>query len=261
VTHSSRSPHHGRSLGSFLEYLQTQYIDWTWRRANHLRQANKVPQPRVEGRWVTETWRYLSSVESSTGADRRGISALRRRVFAQTIDLHEARGLERDILEARLLSGQSHEEISDRSSFPRDAVEAYEHIFFSFRQFQSSRYWMTNHAVKMPSRASSTPVGTVLRKYGYLSGPVALEMLIDVVSRTDGRSLCDDLPDISTSAGLAELSIRRLLALELLPSDARSAKAFSELHTDALESDRFPEIPEFGTLSLTDLLKVLPEVS
>jgi hypothetical protein len=56
-----------------------------------------------------------------------------------------------------------------------------------------------------------------------------------------------------------EHSSRRLLALDLLPSDARSAKALSELYIDALQSDQDRGAPGPDVLSLAELLQNWPD--
>ncbi|HUE74582.1 MAG TPA: hypothetical protein VMP01_27185 [Pirellulaceae bacterium] len=168
-------------------------------------------------RWISAAIEFLRSQAS------RGTATLptdMERAIEQARRIRDEGGLERDILEARLLSGQSYHEIANRGETTELAVEAFEQLFFFFRPFRSATDWVCVRAIRISGKSPAAPnVGVVLRKWGFFGGPIVLERLIETVRKLKGDSLISDLNlgEDCNYVDAEELAIRKLVAVDLLP--------------------------------------------
>lgn len=141
------------------------------------------------------------------------------RAIHEAVELHHRDTLEREILEARLLTLQPYQRVAAVSATPAAVAKAYEHLFFAFRGQLQATDWMTVHAIRFGIPDNTVTIGAVLRKYAFWAGWDRLEEMVQVVKNIGPGSLAADLPEARSEQGRLERSIRLLLAIEILPDE------------------------------------------
>jgi hypothetical protein len=128
----------------------------------------------------------------------------------------------RGTLEGRLLAGQSIEEVATACNLPSEAVAAYHALFFDVKDKLEARSYILNHAIGvLPcDELTEEDVDVILKRAGYLKGPVFLEWVLryyraelKVPSQLAGltREQLDDLHDL--------LTVRALILTWILPPE------------------------------------------
>jgi hypothetical protein len=85
-------------------------------------------------------------------------------------------------LEARILAGQSYEEIASKCAVPRETVALYEAVFFDVSNCLDSWMYILFQVVGLYAEPGLEDVGTLLKFYGYRAGPLVLDEIIKVVT-------------------------------------------------------------------------------
>lgn len=102
-------------------------------------------------------------------------------------------------IEARLLAGQSDEQIADKLDLPTDVVAGYVAAFFDFRSGLDRDTWLFLYAVQGPiTPGEELTEGDIWRLVAWLYGPVGVDLIIDDYrGRTDPENT-----DATVLAGL-----------------------------------------------------------
>jgi hypothetical protein len=109
------------------------------------------------------------------------------RLAARMPDVHAAYQLRttadkmaRGTVEARLLAGQSIEEVAARCGLTADAVAAYHALFFDVMGKLQARNYILIEAIGMWSflEMAETDVDLILKRAAFLKGPIFLEMFL-----------------------------------------------------------------------------------
>jgi hypothetical protein len=132
--------------------------------------------------------------------------------------LQEGGGLHRGEVEARLIAGQSDEEIASRTGWEPEVVSCFEQTFFNVRDRLGARDWLAYRAVGTGLRCGFAPgdLAGIWRAAAYGGGSVALEVVLAV---TLGRPLpdwpvpggCDSRYHTARLRLSAEMFVRSLL--------------------------------------------------
>ena len=121
-------------------------------------------------------------------------------------------------LEARVLAGQSTEEIAAKTFIPIEVVAAYEYWFFAVREHLDVSGWITREAVRRcPTGAlHCEDVGPFWRWVGYQFGPIALDHLLPAVDHETLRIKGIDayvIPSVPLDP-----AFKLLIAIERMPT-------------------------------------------
>jgi len=119
----------------------------------------------------TEAGRSKSHKTLATDAD---LAAWR-----QAVQLRDAGGLLKDEVEARLLAGQTDEEIAARCRLSPAAVGWYEAGLFHVRDHLDSPDWVVARVIGTTFPTGDD--GPVLKHFAYLGGPTVLDLVLAVV--------------------------------------------------------------------------------
>lgn len=212
--------------------------DWRWQRAQSLVAAGRNYSRRRDDADTGHAVHYLRALARCRRASP---TAPLPKCFDA---IHSARSIRegdfdaRMTLEARLIAGQTSDEIRDRTGVAADVVDAYERLFFNCRDHFDARDWLLLHcigAIECQDRIALDR-GTVLRCFAFFGGPCVLEAVLPYL--LGDQRLLDTPADLSTPNGRHEESIRLAVAFELLPWDAESFRltlriVLNDMHAQA----------------------------
>ena len=130
------------------------------------------------------------------------------------LELHQAGGWRRTLVEARLLAALPAAEVAQRSQMTEGAVTAYVVMFYDVVERLTGRDYILLRAIGTPRRAKSDLdyYAQSLKTVGYFMGPLALEMLAKLVFDDEGVYRTDTA-DLQTREG--RLAIRLRLFVEV----------------------------------------------
>jgi len=164
-------------------------------------------------------------------------------------------------LEARLLAGQSDEEIASRFGIEPGTVGKYERLFFEVRQRLTAPGWIIHEAIGPIERRRRPPfnLGAVWKLAAYAGGPIALEAIL-AASASQHRP---DWPFLGTADEPPLIrSCRRWIACHLAPEPARPghwielAAAVRLRERRAQQRDRAARTPECGAPAIAPRRRV-----
>ncbi|HVX62144.1 MAG TPA: hypothetical protein VHC19_16115 [Pirellulales bacterium] len=97
---------------------------------------------------------------------------------AAAFNFHRAGGLNRAVLQARLLAGESSQAIAAKMGMQPEAVDAYEALLYSVRDRLAARDWIASRVLGMfPWTAESrADKANLVRLYGYNGGPLLVDL-------------------------------------------------------------------------------------
>ena len=154
-------------------------VDWRWERARQLA-SGRSPRCRWDDKITLAASRFLRDQERTADeASGTGLVDRDREILGA---LQIRRGVPRLFweLEARILAGQSDEEIGSRLGVPGSVVEAYESLFFSVREKLHASDWVMCHVIgpKVYERLSEQDIDIIWKLWAYRGGPLVLDGLI-----------------------------------------------------------------------------------
>ncbi len=215
--------------------------DWRWRRACSLvdggRNFCRSRDDEETGRAVYFLRDLRRGLRPSSKAD-----LLRRSSDIHAAQqLHEEGGTARLVIQARVLAGQSSDEIAKLTCLTPSVIDTYEALFFHCREFLGFRDWIAFSAIGNAFRDGSKPdPGVVLKSFAYRGGPMVLEAVLPYLA--GGKSLWDAPPDLSTPEGRREQSTRLAVAAEMLPWDAKTCQKLHRIRVMMAEHERKPVV-------------------
>jgi hypothetical protein len=196
--------------------------DWCWRRAVYLHDRGQPVLEGFDSALVEVAVRLVSqlvSTRSKAGQvePRRPASRLAR-AHAIYAGLPPQK---RSILEAWVLTGLPAKEIAARCGLEKQVVLIYQKVFFDVRDRLGARGYITHNVLDLWPRPAAT-LDNVLKRFGFIGGPVVLECLTDLFG-------------VASSPSQAQLSLRDRLSLAaavasfLLPVTPETATAMLRL--------------------------------
>jgi hypothetical protein len=106
-------------------------VDARWQHINDLVDEGRGPAHEYDDVWIKRGWAYYKRLRASTGDPDREQVTRDYLEFAAAYRLHSTGDkLERAIVEARLLAGQSIADVATAPGLTAEAVAAYEAVFF-----------------------------------------------------------------------------------------------------------------------------------
>jgi hypothetical protein len=135
-------------------------------------------------------------------------------------------------VQARLLARQSFEDIAQRTIVPAEVIEAFEALFFNVRDRLDARDWITAQAIGWWrfDPATGRDAATVLRGFAYHGGPVVLDAVAPYLLGTATPVL--DVANHSTDQERLEGSIRRAVAVAMMPWDQKTSWQLMKVHLE-----------------------------
>lgn len=171
----------------FFESYQKQNplrpADWRWQRACTQHVAGRRYSRRSDDEATERTLKYVRE-RARCATDRH-----RQRLARHHPELDPAfhlwlhGGDERTILEARLLAGQSADEIGLACALPAETVRAFEETFFDVPDRLAARSWVQLAVLGSPD-VTKPPVEQVyafVRRLAYYGGPLVLDLVLGVL--------------------------------------------------------------------------------
>jgi hypothetical protein len=213
-------------------------VSWRADRANNLvLERTKLPLSRFDDRYVRAYHRILpgylemgpnlDKLRAAFGDDAR----LVRTCEAQLLHV-ETKPYGRDVVKARLLAGQTDEEIAQEAALRPQAIEYYEKIFFNVRDRLDCLDWIERAVLGPAERLATAPRASVHQQHGfcymkiaYHGGVLPLESMINpakFLSRINDQKEREEWLD-----KLSELQIKQmgLMATLLHPAEFSHPKS------------------------------------
>ena len=205
----------GRTTSTIMPDCSPQrFLDWRLRYAYHLAEdANQLPIEH-EDPWAQEA---AQLIYAGFLGDRAYKPTCRQWHIRQALSLHNSGSLVETVLQARLLSQQTHGDIAAKCRIDLLTIEAYATLLFDVRGHDGVRRWFQQRLASSP-RPNLTiwQIGMTLTSCGAFEGPEALEQYVAVLCRLEGPTMADGLPDRSSPRFPTELQLRQALADPLL---------------------------------------------
>jgi hypothetical protein len=214
--------------------------DWRWQR------AGQPPMKRVrrgcqDDDWVARCRRFQAVLEQA-GCEVRHPRLVRAHPeILGAVLLRQGERRRRYEAEARLLAGQSNQEIADHLGVDAEVIGAYEALFYSVRDRLTCSDWVAA-CVLGPGLWEGFDVGDVERLWkviAYQYGPLIFDALIENV-REDGRPPAD--PELAEQLEL-------LVTLTAMPAIPKNATAVLRLDALVREVDRAEADRSVATLT------------
>ena len=151
--------------------------DWRWRRAEELVLHELPLSRRHDDRWVARARRYLAARSRAAG-DRKEVW----KDVDAAAQIERRGGRRRLELQARILSGLSFAEISDRMGLDETVVRAYEALFFDVLERLDAEAWIALAVLEMPWRGPA-PADQIMLTCAYHGGPALVDVWVDYLDR------------------------------------------------------------------------------
>jgi hypothetical protein len=203
--------------------------DWRWRGASQPPMKRSRRGCRDDD-WVVRCRRFQAKLEKAGGDVHQARLARAHKDVLAAYLLRQGEPRRRWEVEARVLAGQTDEEIGDRVGVDGTVIQAYEAMFFAVRTRLRCCDWVMACVIgpKLWEGFDVGDVETVWKVVAYQCGPVVFDSLIENV-REDGRPPAD--PELAE-----QLEI--LVAVTAMPAIPKNAAAILRLDALVREIDR-----------------------
>jgi hypothetical protein len=164
-----------------------------WRLDYVMELIGNRPRPRPPRRcsddqYIQAYYRLVTEYDT-TDERRREVLEYLPHIYQAHCLYHSADAERRQILEARLLTGESDEEIARHFGTTAEVVESYEKLFFNVRDRLQCSDWIHLTTLRRPAAGaanengalSDEERGSVYHWVGYYGGPLVLDAVINVV--------------------------------------------------------------------------------
>lgn len=191
---------------------------WRWDLVGSIMSGPAVSEPKVRDRWIRkgiELWKLRHRPAEVAG------TSLEPVWMAHRIYLWD--NPSRWLLEARILAGQSDDEIAGKLGVDRRTVAAYEALFFNVRDRLDNPDYIMGAAIgTISATISHGNMEPLWKLYAYFGGPVMLEHL--AYNFPGGRAnSAMDLQSLARDLIGASLEVRALVASRVMKVTNRQA--------------------------------------
>lgn len=206
-----------------------------------LKDRGRLPSRMLDDEEIWRLYRFLSALQG-TRTERE-----RREVYLSDPEIWMARRLRFDyiaggraLIEARILAGQSDEEIAKKSGTLAGAVRLFERLYFNVRDRLDARDWILRCILgpeidvhlDEAGHVTAAQLDAVYRLLGYFGGPAAVDFIGSGLASPSRPRVADDVPGWAAQTlghlllrrGLisaATVRINRYNALELLQASLK----------------------------------------
>jgi hypothetical protein len=211
--------------------------DWRWLTACALHSLPRRRRRRPgDPMWLASLLELAESVYPD-GRKRRGRRSPLRPELLRAFELYQACDPLRWEVDARILAGQSDEEVAAATVIPADAVAAYEHAFFDVRRRLEAEDYIFAVAIGRSNFGGhdESDLKGLWAHFGYSAGPRMLELVMAV---SLGRPLPEwalrEAPS-AADAELLRLRIRAMLIAQTGPLTPAKLRKLKVLHSQIEE--------------------------
>lgn len=168
---------------------------WRFNAATFLSDHSSGNPSLSEDPWLREATEFLRQCRSGW-SESNGEPTEVQRVIAEAVALYGNK-VQRAILEARLLAGETYDEIARHSGVPAAVVEAYEQLFFNVTNQVCFNQIIGN--LVRPERMllgllPDRDIGSHLQMQARTEGAESVEATAELLARLDGKTFADGLP-------------------------------------------------------------------
>lgn len=193
-----------------------------WRRCRYLLRNKRWPHPSRDDDLTQQCLRYLYDRRACPdAAARRQLARRHPAVAAAHRFFVRATPRQRAELEARLLAGQSDEQIAPRCGLPAAAVSAYHDLFFDVRDDLEADGYIYGLIVglEVDAKLSEQDEGVLLKLLGYAHGPAMIDAALRYFRDPPVLPVCLDGMDGPALAELRQrLRVRVLIQTLVTPA-------------------------------------------
>ena len=179
-------------------------VDWRWERARQLG-SGQSPRCRWDNKLTLDASRFLRDQEPAVGEFGGSGQVDGAREILGALQIR--RGVPRRWweLEARILAGQSDEEIGSTLGVSGSIIEAYESLFFSVREKLYASDWVMCHVIgpKFYEGLSEQDIDIIWKLWAYRGGPLVLDGLIATHDAAHGENANRLDPNLARLCGMA----------------------------------------------------------
>jgi hypothetical protein len=209
-----------------LELVKESFLrapDWRWKRATHCREKRKRLKPADSDSFLVEALRfsneYFARRESDTFDELDIYEDYPLMHQAYTLYSKDGASDLRWEVEARLLSGQTDEEIAKLTSASPEVIDLYEKVFFNVRDRLDSSSYIIQVVMgrSIHQGVSDRDYDLIWKMYGYHGGPDILSAFINrtglvglgrnPISKDDIKGILDDAHGLVNSVRAAVANI------------------------------------------------------
>jgi len=169
---------------------------WRWCTAMYVIDPGCGNPPNSDDPWVQEAAEFLA--QCRTGWSEGSIEPTQtQRVIREACVLQADNKIQRAILEARLLAGETYDEIARHSGIPIAVVQAYEQLFFNvtnqvcFNQICGS---LVHPGRLLLGLLPNRDIGSHLQMQARTEGAESFVATAELLARLDGKTFADGLP-------------------------------------------------------------------
>ena len=199
-------------------------VNARWQRVVHLAYNGKRANGPWDDDWVRYGLHYFKRLQACRNESERTLISQGMSDLDAAYRLYTASDkMERAVVEARLLAGQTVEETAAACNLPEKVIVAYEEMFFHVLESLKGWIYILFNAVGMPlddEKLTEDDRDILLKFYAYRKGPLFLEDLlryfrngIRVPERLDQASR-DELEELVVMLELEAVVLSRVLPLE-----------------------------------------------
>ena len=192
---------------------------------------------------LQDTQFRISTIHKHCGAwTARAVEHLRRdqtryRAINTAQAIFDAAECQRDELEARILAGQTDEEIAQRMRLEADVVGAYAGLFFVVRDRLQASAWIRTQAIDWQGVGTPFPLGQFLKYMAYHAGICILESLIPILQRI-AAAILDGTLDTLRSHDRSVASVCRAIQINSLEVTQDNVFDLFHLHLQLMRAER-----------------------
>ncbi|MCY2987813.1 MAG: hypothetical protein NTY19_08120 [Planctomycetota bacterium] len=206
---------------------------------------------------VAEYTGYLRSLDATKAKRRRSGDQERWAAIAAAHEFAQRNDPLRWEVEARLLAGQSDDEIGRRCGLPTDVVQQFERLFFNVRESLDARNYILVHAIGFGHLVGlgDQELNRLWRKYAYAGGVVVLDALVEAFHAAWNPAEPATISVYFRDDSPASVSLLANIAVNSIPRNAETDAVFQVLHVRLREAESAK--PEGRAARLRDEVKDL----
>ncbi len=154
---------------------------WRYHRTRHLIEEGRAPEPGFDDGLTRLAWPYFAGSPANDGAGPERLAQSHPAVDEAFAFYTGAEPIRRAELEARILAGQTDDEIAAKLGLSAAGVAAYEALFYDVRRSLTADTYIVNCVIGPKVHYGITPEDheLLLKVYGYALGPIFLDVLLD----------------------------------------------------------------------------------
>lgn len=196
---------------------------WRWWLADRLVSRKRKAPPASIDPTFARVMQYRSLLDLDESNSKRIAFELKHPDLVEALQLFAEDGLQRWVLEARLLAGQSAEEIAQIEGLTFGVVNEYEAVFFNVTGRLGAPYWVVGRAIgpRYLERLEAGEVGVILKAFAHFCGPKMLDLLLHAAVDRSGDLIPLDISSLNTAEEVSVAMARFTIECLTGPADPK----------------------------------------